>query len=294
MRREAARGIKKYVTRDDSFTWPIPTDQFVWFDAQVTTPTPSAGWHPDPEGKPQLRWWDGKQWTSATKAIPNRGGGPTTPPVDPAARKRGNKIAAGVIGVIVLAFVLFNVFGGDSENDRATASEVTTSKAPAAAVTTTKSAAEVSSSQAASSSRTAAAAAAAAAEAEKRRQAEAARLDPNTYETLGERDFALLAKNPDSYIGRKVTVYGVVTQADAATGNKQFLARTAAEPMGASYNYDLTALVTTQDPSLIANVVEDDFVTMHVEVEGSYTYDTKIGGSNTVPEFKVNIINVTG
>ncbi len=274
----------------DTFNRSIPHVQFVWFDAHVTTPTPSAGWHPDPEGKPQLRWWDGKQWTSATKAIPNRGGGPTTPPVDPAARKRGNKIAAGVIGVIVLAFVAFGIFGGDSEDDTASAAEVTTTKAPAAAVTTTKSAAEVSASQAASSSR----AAAAAAEAEKRRQAEAARLDPNTYETLGERDFALLAKNPDTYIGRKITVYGVVMQADAATGNKQFLARTAAEPMGASYNYDQTTLITTQDPSLIANIIEEDFVTMHVEVQGSYTYDTKIGGSNTVPKFKVNIINVTG
>ncbi|QSE87526.1 DUF2510 domain-containing protein (plasmid) [Rhodococcus pseudokoreensis] len=263
----------------------------------MTTPTPSAGWHPDPEGRPQLRWWDGKQWTSATKAIPNRpgpGGGPTTPTVDPAARKRGNKIAAGVLGVIVLAFVAFGIFGGDSEDDTASAAEVTTTKTPAAAETTTKSAAEVSASQAASSSRTAAAAAAAAAEAEKRRQAEAARLDPNTYETLGERDFALLAKNPDSFVGRKITVYGVVMQADAATGNKQFLARTAAEPMGASYNYDQTTLITTQDPSIIANIVEDDFVTMHVEVSGSYTYDTKIGGSNTVPEFKINIINVTG
>lgn len=83
-------------------------------------------------------------------------------------------------------------------------------------------------------------------------------------------------------------------QADAATGNKQFLARTAAEPMGASYNYDQTTLISTQDPSIIATIVEDDFVTMHVEVSGSYTYDTKIGGRNTVPEFKVNIINVTG
>ncbi|WP_037235840.1 DUF2510 domain-containing protein [Rhodococcus wratislaviensis] len=33
----------------------------------MTTPTPSPGWHPDPEGTPQLRWWDGTQWTSATK-----------------------------------------------------------------------------------------------------------------------------------------------------------------------------------------------------------------------------------
>ncbi|PBC39532.1 hypothetical protein CJ179_36570 [Rhodococcus sp. ACS1] len=36
----------------------------------MTTPTPPVGWNPDPDGKPHLRWWDGKQWTSATKALP--------------------------------------------------------------------------------------------------------------------------------------------------------------------------------------------------------------------------------
>lgn len=32
---------------------------------------PPAGWYPDPGGMRVLRWWDGRQWTSAT-ATPNQ------------------------------------------------------------------------------------------------------------------------------------------------------------------------------------------------------------------------------
>ncbi|WP_124390513.1 DUF2510 domain-containing protein [Rhodococcus wratislaviensis] len=46
----------------------------------MTTPTPQPGWHPDPEGKPQLRWWDGQQWTAATQPLPAHPGPVTQPP----------------------------------------------------------------------------------------------------------------------------------------------------------------------------------------------------------------------
>jgi hypothetical protein len=86
----------------------------------------------------------------------------------------------------------------------------------------------------------------------------------------------------------------VVTQFDAATGTSDFLAGVAAEPQEKHYDYDQNAWITTADPTILANVVEKDLVTMRVEVAGAHTYDTQIGGQTTVPRLWVYIINTTG
>lgn len=82
----------------------------------MTTPTPPPGWHPDPEGTPRLRWWDGTQWTSATKPRALQEGPKTPPPpIDPTTRKRNNLIALGLIGIVVLglgAWQILNTHGG--------------------------------------------------------------------------------------------------------------------------------------------------------------------------------------
>ena len=127
------------------------------------------------------------------------------------------------------------------------------------------------------------------------RAAETARMDPATYEVISPREYALLVKNPDAAKGRKIIIYGYVTQFDAATGTYGFRANTAATPGTDWYDYDVNTVVSAPagQSNILTNVVEDDFVTMHVEVVGSYSYDTQIGGNTTVPQFQVNIINVT-
>ena len=134
---------------------------------------------------------------------------------------------------------------------------------------------------------------AAAREAERRRAQEAARLDRSTYESVSPREFALMVKNPDSWAGRKIVVYGVITQFDAATGTTAFRADTGPAPVTDPYDYDQNTFITAHDAGIVANIVEKDMVTMFVEVHGAYTYDTQIGGSTTVPSLLVNIIEMT-
>jgi hypothetical protein len=130
-------------------------------------------------------------------------------------------------------------------------------------------------------------------EAQRRRAEEAARLDRSTYKSINAREFALMVKNPDSWAGRKILVYGVVTQFDAATGTTAFRADTGPSPMTDPYDYNHNTFITAHDSQMVANVVQGDMVTMFVEVQGAYTYDTQIGGSTTVPALLVNIIEPT-
>lgn len=125
------------------------------------------------------------------------------------------------------------------------------------------------------------------------RAQEAARLDRSTYPRVNPRDFALVVKDPDSWAGRKMVIYGVVTQFDAATGRTAFRADTGPMAMTDPADYDQNTMIIAHDASLVRDFVKSDMVTMYVEVQGSESYDTQIGGSTTVPVFQVNIIEPT-
>lgn len=86
-------------------------------------------------------------------------------------------------------------------------------------------------------------------------------------------------------------MYGRVTQFDAATGTDTFRADVAHRRMAEKYDYETNTMLSGSESDL-ANLVEDDIFRANVMVLGSYSYDTQIGGSTTVPLLQVDSIKV--
>lgn len=108
---------------------------------------------------------------------------------------------------------------------------------------------------------------------------EKANRDPSNYKTISERDWQLVERDPDSYEGEKYVLYGVVTQADAMTGDATIRVNTGPVQQSRRYEYDVNTMVLAGASDVFSDVVQDDHVKMLVEVNGSLTYDTTIGGS---------------
>lgn len=120
---------------------------------------------------------------------------------------------------------------------------------------------------------------------------QAAHMDRSTYAPLAPRDFALLMKDPDSHHGQKVVIYGDVTQLDSATGTSEFRADTGPDAPNPADPYTENTYISAPNPALLANVVEKDTLRMYVEVSGSYTYKTQMGGETTVPKFWLYMVD---
>ncbi len=247
-----------------------------------------AGWYPDPGDPSLVRYWDGTEWSPRTAPKFSTPAPPPRRPQPTAKEERNGKLLAAGFGLlIVLGLVVAAVVSGSNtdEDDAATvAAPSPTSRT--AATSTTRSAAQIQASEQAAAAASSRAAAAAAAEAE--------RTDPASYEQVSTRDFALLARDPSAARGRKLVLYGYVSQFDSATGTNQFRASVDSQPLGSWYEYDHNVVIKASDRGLVANVVEDDLIILWVEVDEPLTYDTTLGGSTTVPSFRLNMIEVTG
>lgn len=110
---------------------------------------------------------------------------------------------------------------------------------------------------------------------------QAATRDPANYETISEREWQLVERNPDAHEGEQYVIYGAVTQADANMSGISFRVNTSPVQQSRRYNYDINTIVMATELDAFSDVVQGDHVKMLLEVTGSITYDTTIGGSAT-------------
>ena len=117
---------------------------------------------------------------------------------------------------------------------------------------------------------------------------------PKVYEQLSKRDWALILKAPDDYVGKTYVIYGDIYQFDAATGTDGFLAHASYEDT-LSYGYFTgDNAVFRGSTAMLKKFVEGDVFKAKVTVGGSYSYDTQAGGNTTVPDFTIDSITQIG
>lgn len=116
---------------------------------------------------------------------------------------------------------------------------------------------------------------------------------PVTYNLLTSRDWQLLVKAPDNYIGKAYRIRACISQFDAATGTDSFRAQ--ASYRSETYWYsDGDNSYFIGDATALAPFVTGDEIFVRVISLGSFSYDTQAGGNTTVPLFQVDTIERKG
>lgn len=113
------------------------------------------------------------------------------------------------------------------------------------------------------------------------------------YEDITAREWALIAKDPDAYVGRGIVVYGVITQFDSATGSASFRADVSARPQEDEYSYDTNTILQGAE-STLSSFVEGDQFRAQVTVASATSYSNVMGGETVVPVLQVQNISLLG
>ncbi len=101
-----------------------------------------------------------------------------------------------------------------------------------------------------------------------------------------------LVKDPAALRGRRIYGRGEVFQYDSRTGLTSMLVSVTVVNPGRYEFWKDNTLLRLPDAALGNGVDNDDIIEFWGEVEGPYTYDTAIGGSNTVPAVVVRYLNL--
>lgn len=265
----------------------------------------TPGWYDDGTGR--QRWWDGQQWGPFADAVPARGTG-----VGLAPRPRGLAIAALVVGIVaflagwvpVLGLILgavaalLGIIALAKKQPKGLgvtglvlgAIAVIVSLAMTIGFSTFLASRDPEPRPVASSAPVESPAPADTgeeAEAPVEEQPAPPAIDLAAFQTLEDRDFALIAKDPDSYSGQNIILYGSIMQFDSATGRCAMIISTAATQKEMSFDYEQNVMAVSGDENTECPVfdplVENDHVKLWVTIEQSFSYDTQIGGNTTVP-----------
>lgn len=279
----------------------------------------NAGWYDDGSGR--QRWWDGEQWGQFADAAPASPVMTAAMPETAVKKSRGIGIAALVVGIVAFLVGIVPVVGAiigaagialaiialvkKQPKGLAVTALILSALAFIASIGVTagitanlpkpKPAAiqTVEPSEAASD-------APPVEETTEPEEAEAppavdppadATPDLATFYPTDDRSWALVAKDPDSYSGTNIILYGSIMQFDSATGRCAMLISMAATQKEYSFDYDTNTMAYAGDAETTCPVfdplVENDNVKVWATIDSSYSYDTQIGGNTTVPLIKV-------
>ncbi|WP_181782064.1 hypothetical protein [Pseudonocardia pini] len=107
--------------------------------------------------------------------------------------------------------------------------------------------------------------------------------------TLTDREWALIAKDPDAHSGERVVVHGSVTQFDANLGDSRFVARVQGTPETGEHSSSVVVVGRSRE---LAAIVEGDEFRAEVTVAGAGSYSAN-GNGASVPELEIDALSLT-
>lgn len=120
-----------------------------------------------------------------------------------------------------------------------------------------------------------------------------AKMKADEFETVAQKDWSAIEKNPNKYSDKKVVIFAEVTQFDVSMGEGSFRGNASAVQPAEMYEFDSNTIFVG-DPDLFKDLGEEDIVKVHGVIAGAEQYDTAIGGTATAIVVHVSSVENVG